>query len=238
MNDLEDRLRRSLHAVAATTPVGPAPSRPGRPLAASPRPAVPYRRRRRLAVATTTALLVPVAGVGAAAAGGALPQPFVDAMGFLRAEGVDPGAAQLVGSLPGPPGKRFEVWRTTGPGTTCLSTWFLPAGTPPGDATPDLDGGASTCRSAQAAAFAEGGTLDSSAGGPVVLKYDAGPAVTATLRLADGTTTTALVRDGLVLGWFPAPAPTDDSPVLTGFDARGAVVGRVALDPPTGSSSR
>lgn len=239
MIDIEDRLRQSLHAVAASTPVGAAPTLPTKQPAVSPDPVGPSRpRRRRLALATAAALLVPVAGVSAAAASGVLPQPFVDAMSFLREEGVNPQTAQLVGSLPGPTGKRFEVWRTTGASKTCLSTWFMPAAIPPGAATPDLQGGASTCRSAPAAVFAEGRTLDSTEGGPYVFKYDAGPATTATLQLSDGTTRPTLVSDGLIMGWFPAPTPGDADPVLTGATANEAIVGTIAVEPLTGSTPR
>lgn len=240
MIDAEDQLRRSLHAVAAATPVGPAPTLPTAQssTAAIPSPSRPPARPRRIAAAIAAAVLVPVAGISAAAAGGVLPQPFVDAMGFLRQEGVSPEAAQLVGSLPGPHGKRFEVWRTTGHDTTCLSIWFMPSTAPPGQAVPDVNGGATTCRSTPATAFGQGGTLDGGNDGRYVFKYDAGPATKATLQLADGTRMPTLVSDGLIMGWFSSATSDGPEPVLTGFTGTGAIVGRTTLDLRISSTSR
>lgn len=241
MIDVEDQLRRSLHAVADATPVGPAPdlSPPQQRATHTPSPSRPPVCRRKIAAALAAAVLVPVAGISAAAAGGVLPQPFVDAMGFLRQEGVSPETAKLVGSLAGPTGKRFEVWRTRSQSTTCLSIWFMPSTAPAGQAVPEVGGGgATTCRSAPATVFAQGGTLDGGNAGPWVFKYDAGPATRATLQLRDGTTMPTLVSDGLILGWLPS-FPSDGPPaVLTGFTDTGAIVGRTTVDLRTGTTPR
>lgn len=241
MIDVEDQLRRSLRAIAAGTSVGPAPtlSPPQSRAADTSGPSHRPGRPRRIAATLAAAVLVPVAGVSAAAAGGVLPQPFVNAMGFLRQEGVSPEAAQLVGSLPGPTGKRFEVWRTSGHDTTCLSIWFMPSTAPAGQDVPDASGGASTCRSAPATTFAQGGTLDGGGNdGRWVFKYDAGPATRATLQLPDGTTMPTLVSNGLILGWFSSPTPVGPVAVLTGFTHTGAIVGRTTLDPRTSITPR
>lgn len=253
MNDLEpglhaaDPMRRLvLHAlpddavaahahqiIAYADGDGPAPAR----LGTAPARRLTGRRRVQLAVAAVAAL-VPLGGLGVAGAAGVLPQRFLDALNIQRDEGVDLSTAALGGSLPGPAGQRFEAWTTRGSnGVTCLSTWLVPGSSTPGQPPDRLSGGAGACSrgGGPKSSWLQSGGV-SGGNGIYVYIYNAGPASTATLALADGTSMPALIVQGRVTGWFPAPA-SSTPPVLTAYTNDGTTVGRIAVPVPTGRPS-
>lgn len=186
----------------------------------------PVTRRRRAIIATVlTAVLIPVA-VGAAAAGGVLPQSFTQHLSFWRSQGgVDPGTARRVVQVPGPDGEVLSVWAATGPdGTTCVSPLFEAPGelTRPAPADVDLTGGTCQPMNAPHDPFGDvsGGANDR---GIHVMYGAAGEAVRAELRLTDGTVRPAASAEGMFFFWYLADRRVD-SPVLVGYTADGRVL--------------
>lgn len=210
-------------------------------------------RRRRFALALAGALVV--TGGGAAAASGRIPEVFTDAFASWGADwsenevtGADPATAERVATQPGPDGTVFSVVAAPtrssadpdGPVTGACTVAVLETAASAREPGPAdfQDVSSSGCQpSHRGLALGERGGIDvayaeDSRLGVTedlwVWQYSAGDAVTAQVVTADGRTWPALLHDGTLYGWVPAPAD-GERPVLVGYAADGTEVGRVEL---------
>ena len=196
-----------------------------------PAPEPVHGKRRRLAVVALAATFISVTGAGAAAAGGLMPQPFVDAFSFWKtipvdAHPVDPATAERVATAKGPHGTVFSVL-STGHGqrfacrTGLIETAKSAAGPGPSSFT---DVTSNFCSDAPSSATF--GSVDINyqqiAAGFIV---SAGTAVRAEVHTKDGRELPALLVEGDFWGWFPA----SEHPTLVGYAADGSVIGRLRL---------
>lgn len=221
----------------------------------TPPQAPAVRRPRRRYVAALAGALV-LSGGGAAVAGGVVPEAFTDAFAGWTSDtwqdngvtGADPATAERVASQPGPDGTVFSVLAAPtraaddpdGPvvgacTVAVLETRASAAGTGPSDFE-DVSGNG--CQpSLRGERFATLGGVDVVRAAWTrlpgrdlwVWSFAAGNAVTAEVVTADGRRWPALVHDGTLYGWIPAPADGDAPPELVGHAADGSEVGRAPL---------
>jgi len=194
------------------------------------------RKRRPLAVLALSGLVL-AGGVGAAAAGGLMPQAFLDAFPSwhdFNAEGgshpVDVAAAQRAATAPGPDGKVFTVMTATAtddPDYKCAVALFetpqSAAGPGPADFT---DVSSNWCQEGpETGSFGSGSAID------VYHSYyiwwvPAGDAVRGELHTPRGETYPVVSSGGRLWGWFPARAEGEQQAELIGYAADGTEVGR------------
>lgn len=217
MTDLENRLRATLHQRAATTVIPPAPTLP----AADTRP---DRRKRRTAAILIVAL-IPV--TGALAAGEYLPRSLDQAFSFPDDRGSGPAALERIGTVPGPAGQRFELWTRPGEsGYPCFLSALVPDDQPEDRPAKQVTTSGGFCSDADGASRPFGGD---GGGSDKTFLYNAGTAVRAEVRLADGTRLPAVVAGGQVAGWTPPDRRSDA--VLIGYDAAGKILDTIDLTP-------
>ena len=217
MTDLQDRLRATLHQVAATTVIPPSPT-------ARAVPARPVRSRRRTA-AMLAGVLLPV--TGALAAGGFLPRSLDSVFSFPDDRGAGPASLRRIGTVPGPAGQRFELWRRPGEsGQPCFLSALVPSDQPEDRPARQVTSSSGFCSNADGASRPFG---SSGGGSDKTFFYDAGRAVRAEVRFADGTRLPAVVAGGQVAGWTPPDRRADA--VLIGYDAVGKLIDTIDLTP-------
>ena len=217
MTDLENRLRATFHQRAATTAIPPAPT-----LTAAD--TQPDRHKRRTA-AILIASLIPV--TGALAAGEYLPRSLDKAFSFPDDRGSGPAALQRIGTVPGPAGQRFELWTRPGAsGYPCFLSALVPDDQPEDRPAKQVMTSSGFCSDADGASrpFGIGG-----GGSDETFAYNAGTAVRAEVRFADGTRLPAVVAGGQVAGWTPPDRRSDA--VLVGYDAAGEILNTIDLTP-------
>lgn len=208
---------------------------------ASPRPSPPRRparhRRRALTLGISAALVA--AGGGAAVAGGAVPQAFVDAFAYWQDEpwgpaspSVDPSTAERVATAPGPDGTVFTVVSAHAAGDPqwrCTTALFE---TPESAAMPGpavfTDAFGSFCEGPRTISFGDYAGV-SVTSGRYVWQVGAGAAVRGELRTASGESWPVVLAGGSFYGWFPAPQPGEAQAVLVGYAADGTELGRVPV---------
>ncbi|MEV6306356.1 hypothetical protein AB0M02_43580 [Actinoplanes sp. NPDC051861] len=191
----------------------------------------PAKRRATTKIALTAGLLV--SGVAVAGATGMLPHAFTDSLSFWHSEtrgGVSAGNGHRVAQQPGPGGRVLTVWSATAAdGTTCVSALYETAGPLDRPAPADFHSAGGQCTPATGPAEPFGNTGGSSEpDGVHTMWVSAGDAVTAELKLADGTTRPALAAAGLFFCWYTA-GPSDEPPVLVGHDKRGRKTGSIPM---------
>jgi hypothetical protein len=212
------------------------------------RPVLPVAGRRKHAAAVALGALVVVSGAGAAAAGGLVPQAFVDAFTHWRTwpgdHRVDPATAVRIATAPGPDGTVFTLVAAHAdddPDHQCLVTLYetQQSTRQPGpavfqdvsgnwcqDGSTDEPFGATTAVDvASGAGYSRVGVT----GDTWVWSTSTGSAASARLRTTDGQTYPVLTYEGRFFGWFPAPEDGQDRPVLTGYDADGTPIGQTSL---------
>ena len=200
------------------------------------------RRRRPLAVLALSGLVV-AGGAGAAAAGGVMPQAFINAFPYWAtpSEGkpaVDPSTGERVATAPGPEGKVFTVMSAAAadePDFTCTVALFE---TPESAALPGpaafVDVSSNWCQDGpETSPFGSGADIDVAAGhdfdlvgGYYVWRTPAGAAVRGELRTPSGETYPVVSAGGWLRGWFPARVEGEPQAELIGYAADGTEVGR------------
>jgi hypothetical protein len=202
------------------------------------------RRRRPLAVLALSGLVL-AGGAGAAAAGGLVPQAFIDVFSgwqsvpVLDLPAVDPATAERVATVPGPDGTEFTVLSAHAaddPAYTCTVALFETQESAAGPAT-FTGTAASWCQDSPSTAPFGAGAGTEETDGRDVWWAPAGDAVRGELRAPDGgTRPVALVR-GTFYGWTPAPVDGQPRAELVGYAADGTEVGRVPVGPVVGGTS-
>ena len=193
------------------------------------------RKHRPLAVLTLSGLVL-AGGVGAAAAGGLMPQAFINAFSGWQAtpvEGnpaVDPATAERVATAPGPDGEVFTVMSAAAaddPDFTCTVALFE---TPESAALPGpaafVDVSSNWCQDGpETLPFGSGANIDVF-DGYYIWNAPAGDAVRGELRTPSGETYPVVNSDGRLWGWFPAQVEGEPRAELIGYAADGTEVGR------------
>lgn len=177
-------------------------------------------------VALLTGALVP-AGLGVAAAGGALPD-FSHYFSFWKSDaGVDPATATRAATAPGPDGTVFAVWTARGRGMECFAPLFE---TPHSAATPDpseFQGSGSSC--APIGLKNAFGATRAITGDDTKATYEvsAGDTARAELKLPDGTRRPAVQVKGRYFGWYTNGL--NRTVDLVAYNTDGTVAGTVEL---------
>ena len=196
------------------------------------------RRRRPLAVLALSGAVL-AGGVGAAAAGGLMPQAFVDRFSALwqtdpmeGAPAVDPSTAERVATAPGPDGQVFTVMSAAAaddPDSTCTVALFETPGSAalPGPAA-FVDVSSNWCQDGpETRPFGTGADIDVFHG-YYIWNAPAGDAVRGELRTPSGETYPVVSSDGRLWGWFPARVEGEPlvQAELIGYAADGTEIGR------------
>ncbi|MEU4428001.1 hypothetical protein AB0F81_45885, partial [Actinoplanes sp. NPDC024001] len=138
-------------------------------------------------------------------------------------------SARRLAQQPGPGGTVLTVWSATGAnGTTCVSALFEAPGPLSRPAPADFHSAGGQCSPAgPAEPF---GNLGGSATpeGVHTMWATAGDAVTAEVRLPDGTRRPAIRAAGFFFCWYTI-GPAGGRPQLVGYDAAGSVVGSTGM---------
>jgi hypothetical protein len=193
------------------------------------------RKHRPLALLALSGLVL-AGGAGAAAAGGLMPQAFIDAFSFWQtapvdgSPAVDPVTAERVATAAGPNGTEFTVLAASAaddPNYTCTVALFE---TPESAAQPGpaafTEASSNWCQDgAETAPFGSGVNIDVS-DGYYVWWAAAGDAVRGELRTPSGQTYPVVSSGGKFFGWFPARVEGEPQAELIGYAADGTEVGR------------
>ena len=194
------------------------------------------RRRRRPLTVLALSGLVLAGGAGAAAAGGLVPQAFIDAFSGWQttpvagSPGVDPATATRVATAAGPNGTAFTVLEASAaddPAYTCTVALFE---TPESAVSPGpaafTEASGNWCQDGpETAPFGSGAGVEVS-GDHHVWWAPAGDAVRGELRTTDGGTYPVVLVRGTFFGWFPAPVDGQPQAELVGYAADGTEIGR------------
>jgi len=196
------------------------------------------RKRRPLAVLAVSGLVL-AGGVGAAAAGGLMPQAFIDRFSaswqtdpMEGAPAVDPSTAERVATAPGPDGEVFTVMSAAAadnPNFTCTVAVFE---TPESAALPGpaafVDVSSNWCQDGpETLPFGSGANVDVFQG-YYIWNAPASDAVRGELRTPSGETYPVVSSEGRLWGWFPARVEGEPlvQAELIGYAADGTEIGR------------
>lgn len=195
------------------------------------------RKRRPLAVLAFSGAVL-VAGTGAAAAGGLMPQAFTDALSNWSSPstdggpGVDPANAKRTATAPGPDGTVFTVLTAAAaqdPDYTCTVALFETKQSAAGPGPAAFEEASSNwCQQGPATGPFGAGGLDVF-GDYYVYYAVTGDAVRAELHTASGQAYPVVTSGGNFFGWYPAPAAGEGRAELVGYAADGTEVGRTVI---------